>query len=245
MSRPCANFVCRDPRGLAGLVPRGHCLTVSLSTSYPAKNRSSPSSSARLQRRHYLNATARGVGTPNGRSPKVIHPETRTGFAASRSECSKLRLREIEYANGNVSINRKAAAGWESPPVGPQLERNTARGRRPPRLFHVSGKSPLGTCHRGGTFYVLRLPQRTAVSSPNANFMGRDPRTPRRNRAPWSRSRCPPATRQRIEEQPEFLCTAAAKTLLESNFPWRREFHRSLTQSRPPQTPDGICRWLA
>ena len=44
--------------------------------------------------------------------------------------------------------------------------RITARGGRPPRLFHVSGKSPLGTCHRGGTFYVSRLPHRTAVSSP-------------------------------------------------------------------------------
>ena len=102
----------------------------------------------------------------------------------------------------------------------------------------------MGTCHRGGTFYVLRLPQRTAVSSPYANFIGRDPRAPRRNRAPWSQSRCPPATRRRIEEQPEFLCTATAKTLLESDFPWRQQSYRSLTQSRPSRNPDGICRWL-
>ena len=42
---------------------------------------------------------------------------------------------------------------------------------RPPRLFHVSGKSPLGTCHRGGTFYVLRLPQQTVVSRPERKFL--------------------------------------------------------------------------
>ena len=57
-----------------------------------------------------------------------------------------------------------------------------------------------------------------------------------------SPSRCPRTTQQRIEEHPEFLRTATAKTLLQCDCPWRRESHKSLTQSHPSRSPDVICR---
>ena len=43
----------------------------------------------------------------------------------------------------------------------------------PPRLFHLAGKwPPSGTYHRGGTFYVLRLPQQTAASRSGRKIFG-------------------------------------------------------------------------
>ena len=35
----------------------------------------------------------------------------------------------------------------------------------PPAIPCFRKEPPLGTCHRGGTFYAFRLPQRAAVSS--------------------------------------------------------------------------------
>ena len=57
-----------------------------------------------------------------------------------------------------------------------------------------------------------------------------------------SPSRCPRTTQQRMEEQPEFLCTVTAKNLLEGDFSWRRESSKSLTDGHPSRNPDAIYR---
>ena len=68
------------PGLLAGIVLRGH--GVAALRLLDKESRSSPSSSARLQRRHYLKATSRGVGNSTSRSLKAGHPKPRTESAA-------------------------------------------------------------------------------------------------------------------------------------------------------------------
>ena len=68
------------PGLLAGIVLPGH--GVAALRLLDKESRSSPSSSARLQRRHYLKATSRGVGNSTSRSLKAGHPKPRTESAA-------------------------------------------------------------------------------------------------------------------------------------------------------------------
>ena len=129
------------------------------------------------------------------------------------------------YAHVARSSTRPAMSRTErSPERLPQCWRNSPPSNcrddagsplgvgAPPRLFHVSGKSPLGTCHRGGTFYVLRLPQRTAVSRPRADFMGRDARgASQKSRPTVTVSLSPLTGGQNVDVQSERPCMATGE----------------------------------
>ena len=124
VSSPYENFVCRDPRGLAGLVPHGHCLTVSLSANYPAKNRGAP----RVPPHGYSeDTTSMRLPVASG-IPQVAHPESsipkpgRDLPLAGLSAVSYAFVRSSTRTAMSRATERLLLVGKDSPPSnGPHL----------------------------------------------------------------------------------------------------------------------------
>ena len=105
---------------------------------------------------------------------------------------------------------------------------------------------PSGTCHRGGTFYALRIPLRAPVSRPVRNFLGRGARGNRSDRAPQSSSRLPSDGSVRSDVQRDIRFRVAGGGLLPDTL--RRGFGGPA--SRPsngihPEIPGGTCHWCS
>ena len=132
---------------------------------------------------NYQMQCLRSVGGPTSRSSEIIHLEVpdRThqelpGELSARTAPDRAEPSPETYAGGLGVLATVPRIEPLRKPRDPQstapLTDSPHEAGDPPDYSISQESGPLGTYHRGGTFYVLRLPQRTVVSRPARKLFG-------------------------------------------------------------------------